>query len=101
VPGYVWYAPIAATILLVISLIYLAVKASKIQKQLSKLNRRTSRFIAGLPKASPIAFKEGIPTISEAKSRRRAEVARRTKNRDARQRRLVEHLKDLQAKESE
>jgi hypothetical protein len=99
--SYIWYLPLISSVVLLISFGFLASKAKKAQRQLNKLSRRTTRFIDNLPQDSPKYQKSDLPSLAEAKANRRAEVSRRTKNRSARQRRLVEHLKDLQAKESE
>ena len=60
-----------------------------------------NKFIEGLPKPAPIETTAELPTLPAARANRRVVLDARTKKREARQRRLVEHLNDLQAKESD
>lgn len=98
---YFWLIPSAASIFLIFALIYLGVKSKGLNRQLEKFNRRKSKFIETLPKVQPIESSSALPTLPEAKAKRRVVLEARTKKHEAKQRRLVEHLKDLQAKESE
>ena len=98
---YFLLIPGAASIFLIVAFIYLGVKSMGLNRQLEKFNRRRSKFIQALPKVHPIEPSSALPTLPEAKANRRVVVEARTKKHEAKQRRLVEHLKDLQAKESE
>jgi hypothetical protein len=98
---YVWLLPFAAGLFFVVTLVYLGNKSKGLNRQLEKFNRRKAKFIQDLPKAETIETHSELPTLPAAKANRRVVLDARTKKRDAKQRRLVEHLKDLQAKESE
>ena len=97
----IWFLPIAASIILLLALIYLFTKSNGLGRELDKFERRRARFLESLPITEPITLSEELPLLSVAKAKRRAVVQARTKKREGRQRRLVEHLKDLQKKESE
>ena len=96
-----WLIPVTASIFLVAALTYLGAKFRNLNRQAEKFNRRKTKFIQGLPRLEPIETKSELPTISTALAKRRVAVEARTKKQEAKHRRLVEHLKDLQAKESE
>jgi hypothetical protein len=99
--GIIWLLPATVSLVLIASLVYLGSKSKGHNRQLEKFNRRISRFLETLPKPKAIENHAELPTIPAAKANRRVVVDARTKKREVRQRRLVEHLKDLQAKESE
>lgn len=97
----VWYVPLAASVFLFIAIVYLATKNRRFDREVAKFNRRKAKFLAGLPETPKINSKGDLPDLKSAMANRRLVIGARTKKREARQRRLVEHLKDLQAKESE
>jgi hypothetical protein len=99
--NYIWLIPAAAGIFFLASLVYLASKSKGLDRQMEKYNRRQAKFIEGLPKPAPIETTAELPTLPAARANRRVVLDARTKKREARQRRLVEHLNDLQAKESD
>ena len=99
--NYVWFLPAMAGLFFIASLIYLGVKSKGLNRQIEKLNRRKAKFIQGLPAVELLETNSELPTLPAAKANRRVVLDARTKKREAKQRRLVEHLKDLQAKESE
>ncbi len=98
---YVWLLPVASGFFFLVALVYLGNKSKGLNHQLEKFNRRKAKFIQDLPKAESIETRSELPTLPAAKANRRVVLDARTKKREAKQRRLVEHLKDLQAKESE
>ena len=98
---YFWLIPVIASIFLVAALTYLGVKFRNLNRQVEKFNRRKAKFIQGLTRLEAIETKSELPAISTALANRRVVVEARTKKQEAKHRRLVEHLKDLQAKESE
>ncbi|MEY4398115.1 MAG: hypothetical protein RLZ53_691 [Actinomycetota bacterium] len=98
---YIWLLPAVAGLFFMATLVYLRTKSKGLNRQIDKLNRRKEKFIAGLPKPPSISTSSELPTLPAAKANRRVVLDARTKQHEARQRRLVEHLKDLQAKESE
>lgn len=98
---YVWQLPVAAGLFFIVALVYLGAKSKGLYRQFEKFIRRKAKFIQDLPKAESIEMPSELPTLPAAKANRRLVLDARTKKREAKQRRLVEHLKDLQAKESE
>lgn len=99
--NYVWLLPVAAGLSFLVALVYLVIKSKGLNRQLEKFNRRKAKFIQDLPKVELTETTSELPTLPAAKANRRVVLDARTKKREAKQRRLVEHLKDLQAKESE
>lgn len=96
-----WVPPLIATLVFLVCSIYLLAKNRKFSREVDKFNRRKSKFLTGLAPVPNIQSDSALPELKSALAARRSVIGARTKKRELRQRRLVEHLKDLQAKESE
>lgn len=98
---FIWVLPIAGLVFLILSVAFVSRKSKRLNREILKLGRRRNQFFDGLPKAVPITPPQDLPSLPSARAKRRLVVRARTQKRRDRQRRLVEHLKDLQKKESE
>lgn len=98
---FVWLAPVAAGLFLLIALAKLAKAGKRLTRQSNRLNRALSEFSETDHSSSQLVPKFGPTSLEEAEINRRSYLKQRTKSKEERQRRLVKRLRNLLSKESE
>ena len=89
----IWIPLMVASIFLLVTLAKLNSKASKLDRQLNRLDKLRTNF-ESIPRTVTLkAMPETIPNLDSALKARRDFKQERTKKREAKQRRLISRLK--------